>query len=551
MSRLNFHRWIAVLVIVFIGWGQADARPARVGQLPNGSALGCASCHVNPSGGGTLTAFGRDINNNYLVPSGRTGVVQWNAMLAMLDSDGDGVSNGQELGDPDGDGVTDSSIQVTNPGDPNSFVQPQPVTTAVTSFVIGGVTLREGVKNPPVPSGMQRFEITMNQPVVTVDSAGEFDIDRDFISYPTELIVAIATAPDLAASADRRTLMGTVNLPEGATYQVLIGESDIGAIAEQQRYFFGTVELPDAVVSGTAMLPEGFRPSSDPGVAVLIDVEKYSSLLDFEAAIIRVADFIIAESDPEQLLFELPHVQDGTYALFLVQEVVDAQGNPLFDADGFPLLLSAYLGLNIATGAVDADKLVRVVNGESVTDLEVVLQEQTEVELTTIAEARVLRVEVEYNQFFVQHNGVEVRVAVISPTEDTASTWTLLFGLDSDSADIDAIFDAFAQGMLPAVEFFPFSDLRQGDVVSILGLPVFEGAIQALMVLRHTSSVAANADLDGDGDVDFSDFLIFAAAFGTSEGGVGYNAAADLDGDGTVAFSDFLIFANAFGKPVG
>ena len=557
MSRLNFHRWIAVLVIAFIGWGQADARPFRVSQLPNGSVIGCASCHVNPSGGGTLTAFGRDINNNYLVPSGRTGVVQWNAMLAMLDSDGDGVSNGQELGDPDGDGVTDSNIQVTNPGDPNSFVQQPPATPAVTSFVIGGVTLREDVKNPPVPSGMQRFEITMNQPVVTVDSAGEFDIDRDFISYPAELIVAIATAPDLTASADRRTLTGTVNLPEGATYQVLIGDEDIAPLSEQQQYFFGTVELPDAVVSGTARLPEGFRPGSAPGVAVLIDAEKYLSLLAgddrpdlFELSIVRLSNFLIAESDPEQLLFDLPHVQDGTYALFLVQEVADAQGNPLFDEDGFPHQLSAYLGLNIATGAVDPAKLVRVVNGESVTGLEVVLQEQTEPELTTIAEARVLRVEA--NQFFVQHNDVEVRVAVIVPTPgDDTSMGTLLFGTDSDSADIDAIFDAFSQGMLPAVEFFPFSDLRQGDVVSILGLPVSEGVIQALMVLRHTSSVAANADLDGDGDVDFSDFLIFAAAFGTSEGGAGYNAAADLDGDGTVAFSDFLIFANAFGKPVG
>ena len=107
----------------------------------------------------------------------------------------------------------------------------------MTSFVIGGVTLQEDVKNPPVPSGMQRFEITMNQPVVTV-SAGGFDIDRDFISYPTGLIEAIATASDLAASADRMTLTGTVNLPEGATYQVLIGDEDIAPIADQQQYFF-------------------------------------------------------------------------------------------------------------------------------------------------------------------------------------------------------------------------------------------------------------------------------------------------------------------------
>ena len=147
----------------------------------------------------------------------------------------------------------------------------------------------------------------------------------------------------MAISADRRTLTGTVNLPEGATYQVLIGDEDIASISEQQQYFFGTVELPDVVVSGTARLPEGFRPGSAPGVAVLIDAEKYLSLLAgddrtdlIELSIVRLSNFLIAESDPEQLLFDLPHVQDGTYALFLVQEVADAQGNPLFDEDGFP-----------------------------------------------------------------------------------------------------------------------------------------------------------------------------------------------------------------------
>ena len=60
-------------------------------------------------------------------------------------------------------------------------------------------------------------------------------------------------------------------------------------------------------------------------MVVLIDIEKYSSLLAgddrpdlFELSIVRLSNFLIAESDPEQLLFELPHVQDGTYALFMV-----------------------------------------------------------------------------------------------------------------------------------------------------------------------------------------------------------------------------------------
>ena len=376
MSRLNSHRLLAVLVIVFVGWGQADARPARVGQLPNGSMIGCASCHVNPGGGGTLTPFGSAINSNYLVPSGRTGVVQWNAMLAMLDSDGDGVSNGQELGDPDGDGTPDASIQVTNPGDPNSFVPQQPVTPAVTSFVIGGVTLQEDVKNPPVPSGMQQFEITFNMPIVTIDAAG-VDIGLDFVSFPIGLIEAIATAPDLAASEDRTKLTGTVNLPEGATYQMLIGRSDMAPIAEVQQYFWGTVELPDAVVSGISILPEGFTPSDSPGVAALINPALITGNDEdpFEGAIVRVANL------NEQLAFELKHVPNGSYILALNQDVVDAQGNMG--------QLGAFVGINLFTGEVDPAALIQVVNGASATGLQVMLEESAEPELLDIREVSV------------------------------------------------------------------------------------------------------------------------------------------------------------------
>ena len=60
-----------------------------------------------------------------------------------------------------------------------------------------------------------------------------------------------------------------------------------------------------------------------------------------------------------------------------------------------------------------------------------------------------------------------------------------------------------------------------------------------------------SSNISKDGDVDFSDFLLFASAFGTTEGGPGYNPSADLDGDGAVVFSDFLIFVSAFGKPLG
>ena len=52
-------------------------------------------------------------------------------------------------------------------------------------------------------------------------------------------------------------------------------------------------------------------------------------------------------------------------------------------------------------------------------------------------------------------------------------------------------------------------------------------------------------DFDNNGVVDFSDFLVFAGAFGTT------SATEDLDNSGHVDFSDFLIFAGNFGKQTG
>ena len=41
-------------------------------------------------------------------------------------------------------------------------------------------------------------------------------------------------------------------------------------------------------------------------------------------------------------------------------------------------------------------------------------------------------------------------------------------------------------------------------------------------------------DFDGDGTVGFGDFLLFAAAFGQSQGDAGYDARYDLDEDGVI-----------------
>ena len=62
---------------------------------------------------------------------------------------------------------------------------------------------------------------------------------------------------------------------------------------------------------------------------------------------------------------------------------------------------------------------------------------------------------------------------------------------------------------------------------------------------------APSPDFDGDGEVGFSDFLLFAGQFGARQGDAMYEAKYDLDGDDEVGFSDFLIFSRSFGTSPG
>ena len=62
---------------------------------------------------------------------------------------------------------------------------------------------------------------------------------------------------------------------------------------------------------------------------------------------------------------------------------------------------------------------------------------------------------------------------------------------------------------------------------------------------------APSPDFNGDGEVGFPDFLLFAGQFGARRGDGTYEAKYDLDGDGAVGFPDFLIFSRSFGTSPG
>ncbi|ETW03177.1 hypothetical protein H310_05594 [Aphanomyces invadans] len=100
---------------------QAVAFPSFVAQVPNGDKVAGVGAigHVNPAGGGARNAFGQAF--------ARAGT-KWTPELCQADSDGDGATNGEELGDPCCTwkvGATLSTTTATHPGKADTFTADQ------------------------------------------------------------------------------------------------------------------------------------------------------------------------------------------------------------------------------------------------------------------------------------------------------------------------------------------------------------------------------------------------------------------------------------------
>jgi hypothetical protein len=104
---------VAAVLTVGAMAGPVRATEADMALLPVVEPFRCLICHVeaDPTAGSfALNVFGDDFLAN-----GR----RWDAALAVMDSDGDGCSNGVELGDADGDGIADGNVSTltSNPGE--------------------------------------------------------------------------------------------------------------------------------------------------------------------------------------------------------------------------------------------------------------------------------------------------------------------------------------------------------------------------------------------------------------------------------------------------
>ena len=75
------------------------------------------------------------------------------------------------------------------------------------------------------------------------------------------------------------------------------------------------------------------------------------------------------------------------------------------------------------------------------------------------------------------------------------------------------------------------------------GTTTVRATVAGLNPVTFTATAEATPDFDGDGVTGFSDFFLFAEAFGGSD------PRFDLDGNGSVDFADFFLFAESFGQP--
>lgn len=117
--------FITILTIFLTVSFYADARPKRVFQIPWGNINKCFNCHNNGQATQGLTSMGQQVYSSALIPQDSKGDVQW-GVLAMLDADGDGYSNGEELQDAGGtwsSGEADPGMSelITDPNDPNDY----------------------------------------------------------------------------------------------------------------------------------------------------------------------------------------------------------------------------------------------------------------------------------------------------------------------------------------------------------------------------------------------------------------------------------------------
>ena len=427
---------------------ESQARSQRVSQIPNGSRFSCANCHVNPGGGGSRNAFGQAIESGFLNGSGSSASVNWNAQLAGLDSDGDGATNGTELGDPDGNGSADAGVTVTNPGDASSV--PQIQNRAPVLGTIGGQSVLEGEA--------LSFTVTAS------------DDDGDTVT--------------ITASG----------LPSGATFT--------------SNTFTWTPGFDDGgqTVTVSFVATDGQLDVNASTSIVVTNVNRAPTISSIETQAVREGetlsfDISSSDADGDDLTITSADLPDGATLV----------GDTFTWVPGFDLGGQTVMVTFVATdGDLDASLSVDVVV-EDVNQPARIDASEPAPGLTISSDG----------------SSVSFSVAAVDPEgEELTFDWTVN-GISLGSTN------TFVLDVLGADDDLVVVTVSSSDGSS---------ATQSWTVTR-----GLKGDFDGNGAVQFGDFLRFAGGFGSTSASPDWDPLLDLNGDDRVDFTDFLTFAQFFG----
>ncbi|MFP6642172.1 MAG: hypothetical protein VCF24_01225 [Candidatus Latescibacterota bacterium] len=164
---------VAGILMSYMLADDAAARPHRPGQIPSGLVNNCLNCHVSPGAGDLRNPFGLTVEGDFLTAINLSGNVIWGPELAAIDSDGDGFTNGEELGDPEGtwqpgDPAPINAADVTLPGDPDSH-PPEGIITAVWEHPLPDSVLSGALLAMEATVHLIRFAAEGETPRLTAD----------------------------------------------------------------------------------------------------------------------------------------------------------------------------------------------------------------------------------------------------------------------------------------------------------------------------------------------------------------------------------------------